>query len=122
VVEYVGTLMDVTERRRAEEERQALAHANRIATMGQLTASTEVTPMLIRSSAVSRGNTCASTSFARNADSIARARDRGAMPHKRKTVPVNEPNAERLRSHSATRAKCATDAVGRLVTHLFEEK
>jgi C4-dicarboxylate-specific signal transduction histidine kinase len=31
--------MDVTERRRAEEERQALAHANRIATMGQLTAS-----------------------------------------------------------------------------------
>ena len=39
VVEYVGTLVDVTERRRAEEERQALAHANRITTMGQLTAS-----------------------------------------------------------------------------------
>jgi PAS domain S-box-containing protein len=39
VVEFVGTLMDVTERRRAEEERQALAHANRIMTMGQLTAS-----------------------------------------------------------------------------------
>jgi PAS domain S-box-containing protein len=39
VVEYVGTVMDVTERRRAEEERQALAHANRIMTMGQLTAS-----------------------------------------------------------------------------------
>jgi PAS domain S-box-containing protein len=39
VVEYVGTLMDVTERRRAEEERRALAHANRITTMGQLTAS-----------------------------------------------------------------------------------
>jgi PAS domain S-box-containing protein len=39
VIEFVGTLMDVTERRRAEEERQALAHANRIATMGQLTAS-----------------------------------------------------------------------------------
>jgi C4-dicarboxylate-specific signal transduction histidine kinase len=35
----VGTVMDVTERRRAEEERQALAHANRVATMGQLTAS-----------------------------------------------------------------------------------
>jgi C4-dicarboxylate-specific signal transduction histidine kinase len=29
----------VTERRRAEEEREALAHANRISTMGQLTAS-----------------------------------------------------------------------------------
>jgi PAS domain S-box-containing protein len=39
VVEFVGTVMDVTERRRAEEERQALAHANRIMTMGQLTAS-----------------------------------------------------------------------------------
>src|SRR5204863_118369 len=39
VVEFVGTVMDVTERRRAEEERQALAHANRITTMGQLTAS-----------------------------------------------------------------------------------
>jgi PAS domain S-box-containing protein len=39
VLEVVGTVMDVTERRRAEEERQALAHANRITTMGQLTAS-----------------------------------------------------------------------------------
>jgi PAS domain S-box-containing protein len=39
VVEFVGTVMDVTERRRAEEERRALAHANRITTMGQLTAS-----------------------------------------------------------------------------------
>src|ERR1700758_1028675 len=38
-VEFVGTVMDVTERTRAEEERQALAHANRIATMGQLTGS-----------------------------------------------------------------------------------
>jgi PAS domain S-box-containing protein len=39
LVEFVGTVMDVTERRRAEEERQALAHANRIMTVGQLTAS-----------------------------------------------------------------------------------
>ena len=39
LTEFVGTVMDVTERRRAEEERQALAHANRVATMGQLTAS-----------------------------------------------------------------------------------
>jgi len=38
--------------------------------------------------------------------------------------PSNEPNAERLRSHGAIPRvrKCATDAVGRLVTHLFEEK
>ncbi len=38
-VEFVGTVMEVTERRRAEEEQQALAHANRIMAMGQLTAS-----------------------------------------------------------------------------------
>jgi C4-dicarboxylate-specific signal transduction histidine kinase len=38
-VEFVGAVMDVTERHRAEEERQAIAHNNRIATMGQLTAS-----------------------------------------------------------------------------------
>ena len=37
--EYAGTVFDVTEHRRAEEERQALAHANRVTTMGQLTAS-----------------------------------------------------------------------------------
>lgn len=39
LTEFVGSVIDVTERRRAEEERQALAHANRITTMGQLTAS-----------------------------------------------------------------------------------
>ena len=38
-VEFVGTVMDLTERRQAEEERQAIAHAHRITTMGQLTAS-----------------------------------------------------------------------------------
>jgi PAS domain S-box-containing protein len=43
LVEYVGTTVDVTERKRAEEALRktetALAHANRVATMGQLTAS-----------------------------------------------------------------------------------
>jgi C4-dicarboxylate-specific signal transduction histidine kinase len=39
LVEFMGTVMDVTERRRAEEERQAFAHASRVATIGQLTAS-----------------------------------------------------------------------------------
>ncbi len=38
-VEFVGTVSDVTERRQAEEEWQAIAHAHRITTMGQLTAS-----------------------------------------------------------------------------------
>lgn len=43
VVEFVGTSIDVTERRQAEENRQdlqnKLAHASRVTTMGQLTAS-----------------------------------------------------------------------------------
>jgi PAS domain S-box-containing protein len=43
LVEYVGTTVDVTERKRAEEAlnktQMELAHANRVATMGQLTAS-----------------------------------------------------------------------------------
>jgi PAS domain S-box-containing protein len=43
VVEFVGTSIDVTERRQAEESRQdaqnKLTHANRVTTMGQLTAS-----------------------------------------------------------------------------------
>jgi PAS domain S-box-containing protein len=45
-VEFVGTIMDVTERKRADEERERLrqvqddlAHLSRIATMGELTAS-----------------------------------------------------------------------------------
>jgi PAS domain S-box-containing protein len=46
LVEYVGTLMDITERKRAEEERERLrqmqadlAHLSRVTTMGELTAS-----------------------------------------------------------------------------------
>jgi C4-dicarboxylate-specific signal transduction histidine kinase len=43
LVEFVGTSIDVTERRQAEENRQdlqnKLAHASRVTTMGQLTAS-----------------------------------------------------------------------------------
>jgi PAS domain S-box-containing protein len=46
LVEFVGTGIDVTERKRAEEERERLrqaqadlAHANRVTTMGELTAS-----------------------------------------------------------------------------------
>jgi PAS domain S-box-containing protein len=46
LLEYVGTVIDVTERKRAEEERERLhqmqsylAHFNRVTTMGELTAS-----------------------------------------------------------------------------------
>jgi C4-dicarboxylate-specific signal transduction histidine kinase len=46
LVEFVGTAIDVTERKQAEEERERLrqaqvdlAHANRVTTMGELTAS-----------------------------------------------------------------------------------
>src|SRR5882757_6463449 len=39
LVEFVGSVMDVTERCRADQERQAIAHVNRITTVGQLTAS-----------------------------------------------------------------------------------
>ncbi|HKV79572.1 MAG TPA: ATP-binding protein [Candidatus Sulfotelmatobacter sp.] len=45
-VEFIGTIMDITERKRAEEERERLRHAlaelthiNRVSTMGELTAS-----------------------------------------------------------------------------------
>jgi PAS domain S-box-containing protein len=45
-VEYIGTVIDITERKRAEEERERLrqaqadlAHINRVTTMGELTAS-----------------------------------------------------------------------------------
>src|SRR5882757_1499720 len=39
IAEIVGTVMDVTERHRADQERQAIAHINRVTTLGQLTAS-----------------------------------------------------------------------------------
>src|SRR3989442_5061872 len=46
LVEFVGTVIDITERKRAEEERERLrqaqadlAHINRVTTMGELTAS-----------------------------------------------------------------------------------
>ncbi len=45
-IEYIGTVMDITERKRAEEERERLrqaladlAHINRVSTMGELAAS-----------------------------------------------------------------------------------
>lgn len=65
LVEFVGTVMDVTERKRAEEEREKLrqasadlAHVNRVTTLGELTASLahEVNQPL--AAALTNANTC----------------------------------------------------------------
>ncbi|MCU1296285.1 MAG: hypothetical protein JWO91_563 [Acidobacteriaceae bacterium] len=62
---YVGTVMDVTERKRADEEREALrqaqadlAHANRVTTMGELTASLSHEVNQPIAAAVTDANTC----------------------------------------------------------------
>jgi PAS domain S-box-containing protein len=62
VVEYIGTIMDVTERKRAEEAvRQAqaeLAHVSRVTTMGELTASLAHEVNQPIAAAVTNANTC----------------------------------------------------------------
>jgi PAS domain S-box-containing protein len=65
VVQFVGTMIDVTERKRAEEERERLrqAHAdlarvNRVTTMGELTASLAHEVNQPIAAAVTNANTC----------------------------------------------------------------
>jgi PAS domain S-box-containing protein len=62
VVEYIGTVMDVTERKRAEEAlRQAhveLAHVSRVTTMGELTASLAHEVNQPIAAAVTSANSC----------------------------------------------------------------
>jgi PAS domain S-box-containing protein len=65
LVEFVGTLMDVTERKRAEEESERLrqlqadlAHVNRVTTMGELTASLAHEVNQPIAAAVTSANTC----------------------------------------------------------------
>jgi len=62
LVEYVGTIMDVTERKRAEEAlRQAqadLAHVSRVTTMGELTASLAHEVNQPIAAAVTNADTC----------------------------------------------------------------
>jgi PAS domain S-box-containing protein len=65
LVEYVGTVMDVTERKRAEEEREKLrqaqtdlARVNRITTMGELTASLAHEVNQPIAAAVTSANSC----------------------------------------------------------------
>jgi C4-dicarboxylate-specific signal transduction histidine kinase len=65
VVQFVGTMMDVTERKRAEEERERLrqaqmdlAHVNRVTTMGELTASLAHEVNQPIAAAVTSANSC----------------------------------------------------------------
>jgi PAS domain S-box-containing protein len=65
LVEFVGTVMDITERRRAEEERERLrqvqtdlAHVNRVTTMGELTASLAHEVNQPIAAAVTSANSC----------------------------------------------------------------
>jgi PAS domain S-box-containing protein len=65
LAEFVGTVIDVTERKRAEEERERLrqtqldlAHVNRVTTMGELTASLAHEVNQPISAAVTNANTC----------------------------------------------------------------
>jgi PAS domain S-box-containing protein len=65
VIEFVGTVIDVTERKRAEAERERLrqaqvelAHVNRVTTMGELTASLAHEVNQPIAAAVTNANTC----------------------------------------------------------------
>jgi PAS domain S-box-containing protein len=65
LVEFVGTVIDITERKRAEEERERLrqaradlAHANRVTTMGELTASVAHEVNQPIAAAVTNAKTC----------------------------------------------------------------
>jgi len=65
VVQFVGTMMDVTERKRAEEERERLRHAladlarvNRVSMMGELTASLAHEVNQPIAAAVTSANSC----------------------------------------------------------------
>jgi PAS domain S-box-containing protein len=65
LVEYVGTLMDVTERKRADEDRERLrqaqadlTHVNRVTTMGELTASLAHEVNQPITAAITNANTC----------------------------------------------------------------
>jgi PAS domain S-box-containing protein len=81
LVEFVGTVMDVTERKRAEEEHERLrqlqadlAHLNRVTTMGELTASLAHEIKQPISAAVTDAKTCLRWLDRDNPD-LAEARD-----------------------------------------------
>jgi PAS domain S-box-containing protein len=81
LVEFVGTVMDITDRKRAEEERERLrqvqadlAHLNRVTTMGELTASLAHEIKQPISAAVTDAKTCLRWLDRDNPD-LAEARD-----------------------------------------------
>src|SRR6202011_4374930 len=65
LMEFVGSAMDITERKRAEEERETLrqaqadlAHVSRVTTLGELTASLAHEVNQPIAAAVTNANTC----------------------------------------------------------------
>jgi PAS domain S-box-containing protein len=81
LIEFVGTQLDVTERKRAEEERERLrqaqadlAHINRVTTMGELTASLAHEIKQPITAAVTNARTCLRW-LDRDAPEIAEARE-----------------------------------------------
>jgi PAS domain S-box-containing protein len=81
LVEFVGTVMDVTERKRAEEERERLrqvqadlAHLSRVTTMGELTASLAHEIKQPISAAITDAKTCLRW-LCRDDPDLAEARD-----------------------------------------------
>jgi PAS domain S-box-containing protein len=81
LLEFVGTVLDVTERKRAEEERERLhqvqadlAHLNRVTTMGELTASLAHEIKQPISAAVTDAKTCLRW-LGRDDPDLAEARD-----------------------------------------------
>jgi PAS domain S-box-containing protein len=84
LVEYVGTVIDITERKQAEEERERLrqahadlAHINRVTTMGELTASLAHEIKQPISAAVTDARTCLRW-LTRDDPDIAEAREAAA--------------------------------------------
>jgi len=81
LVEFVGTVIDITERKRAEEERERLrqaqadlAHVTRVTTMGELTASLAHEVNQPIAAAITNSNTCLRW-LARDPPDVAEARE-----------------------------------------------
>jgi PAS domain S-box-containing protein len=103
LVEFVGTVIDVTERKRAEEERERLretladlARVNRITTMGELTASLAHEVNQPIAAAVTNANTCLRW-LARDQPDLEEAREAASRIVKNATRAADI--ISRIRSH-----------------------